>query len=317
MSTPFSTNHIPFYGDDRGSRWKDLSTRPRVCGTPSAGKDAYFAVYDGHAGSAASTFLNNVLHHSIYTHPSFEENIEEAISDTCINIDRQYLNYCRSNNIYSGTTAVGALVTQNGRKLTVFNIGDSEAILCRAGQAINLTTKHSPNREDESNRIKAAQGWITEEKELYYGRLHRMDLEDEYILEKANEIQWTYIHRVCGEISVSRSIGDIAYKGFIPGQVVADPFAWPSHHDQIFLADLVIPDPEFISMDLTEQDEFIILASDGLWDVVKRHEAVNRVKDLIEKGKTPNEICEELSALAIRLGSSDNVTIVIVQFVHD
>lgn len=60
-----------------------------------------------------------------------------------------------------------------------------------------------------------------------------MDLEDEYILEKANEIQWTYIHRVCGEISVSRSIGDIAYKGFIPGQVVADPFAWPSHHDQV------------------------------------------------------------------------------------
>jgi hypothetical protein len=35
-----------------------------------------------------------------------------------------------------------------------------------------------------------------------------MDLHDEYILERAGEIQWTYIHRVCGEISVSRSIGE-------------------------------------------------------------------------------------------------------------
>eukprot|EP00604_Paraphysomonas_vestita_P003556 CAMPEP_0174822946 /NCGR_PEP_ID=MMETSP1107-20130205/20091_1 /TAXON_ID=36770 /ORGANISM="Paraphysomonas vestita, Strain GFlagA" /LENGTH=549 /DNA_ID=CAMNT_0016043565 /DNA_START=466 /DNA_END=2115 /DNA_ORIENTATION=+ len=317
MSSPFSSNHIPFYGDNRGARWRELSVRPRICGTPSAGKDAYFAVYDGHSGSDASTFLNNVLHHSIYTHPSFEENIEEAISDTCINIDRHFLDHCRARHIYSGTTAVGALVTQNGRRLTVFNIGDSEAILCRKGEVINLTTKHSPNREDESNRIKAAQGWITEEKELYYGRLHRMDLEDEYILEKANEIQWTYIYRVCGEISVSRSIGDIAYKGFIPGQIVDDPFAWPENHDQIFLADLVIPNPEFVSMDLTDEDEFMVLASDGLWDVVKRNEVVNRVKGLISQGKTPNEICEELSALAIRLGSSDNVTVVIVQFVHD
>jgi serine/threonine protein phosphatase PrpC len=36
----------------------------------------------------------------------------------------------------------------------------------------------------------------------------------------------------------------------------------------------------------------------------------------LELGKTPQEISEELSDLAIRLGSSDNVTIVIVQFHH-
>lgn len=38
---------------------------------------------------------------------------------------------------------------------------------------------------------------------------------------------------------------------------------------------------------------------------------------MLAKGRTPNDICEELSDLAIRLGSSDNVTIVIVQFLHD
>jgi hypothetical protein len=84
-----------------------------------------------------------------------------------------------------------------------------------------------------------------------------MDLEDEYILKQANDLQWTYIHRVCGEIAVSRSIGlspsphrhlnfsstfrpcallcigDIPYKGYIPGQVVNEPFAWPRDHNQV------------------------------------------------------------------------------------
>lgn len=66
MSSPKGPNHIPFYGDDRGPNWRDFSPRQRTCG-PSSHKDAYFAVYDGHSGSIAANFLNNVLHHSIYT----------------------------------------------------------------------------------------------------------------------------------------------------------------------------------------------------------------------------------------------------------
>lgn len=58
-----SNNPISFYGDDRGGNWMNLTT-------PSRSKnhtDAYFAVYDGHSGAAASQFLHSVLHHSIYT----------------------------------------------------------------------------------------------------------------------------------------------------------------------------------------------------------------------------------------------------------
>lgn len=33
-------------------------------------------------------------------------------------------------------------------------------------------------------------------------------------------------------------------------------------------------------------------------------------------GQTPDQVAEELAKLAIRLGSSDNVTIVVVQFFH-
>jgi hypothetical protein len=40
-------------------------------------------------------------------------------------------------------------------------------------------------------------------------------------------------------------------------------------------------------------------------------------RQLLDQGESPEKIAEELSDLAIRLGSSDNVTIVIVQFLHD
>lgn len=82
-----------------------------------------------------------------------------------------------------------------------------------------------------------------------------------------------------GEVAVSRSIGDYPYKGFVPGTVVKDSYlCWPDNHDQIFEADLVISDPESKHIDIDELCEFVILASDGLWDVVSNEKAVSRVK---------------------------------------
>jgi hypothetical protein len=93
----------------------------------------------------------------------------------------------------------------------VFNIGDSVAVLSSKGNAIELSDSHKPGRPDESERIRMANGWITEERELFIGRLHRMDLNDPLAVDRAQNMNWTIIHRVCGEISVSRSIGEIIY----------------------------------------------------------------------------------------------------------
>ncbi len=47
---------------------------------------------------------------------------------------------------------------------------------------------------------------------------------------------------------------------------------------QIFKEDLIIPDPEFASVNLDPSHEFLILASDGLWDVLSPDDAVLHVK---------------------------------------
>jgi len=44
------------------------------------------------------------------------------------------------------------------------------------------------------------------------------------------------------------------------------------------MADLVIPLPECKVLTITSRHEFLILASDGLWDVLTPQEAVHRVK---------------------------------------
>jgi len=100
-----------------------------------------------------------------------------------------------------------------------------------------MSESHKPGRSDEKERIIQANGWITEEKELYMGRLHRMDLSDPVVRDKAQKVSWVTIHRVCGELSVSRSFGDPDYKRFTPGAIVDAYFLWPENHNQVSLFD--------------------------------------------------------------------------------
>jgi serine/threonine protein phosphatase PrpC len=110
------------------------------------------------------------------------------------------------------------------------------------------------------------------------GRLHRMDYDDPVAVDKAKNMQWVTIYRLCGELAVSRSIGDMDYKGFTKDQIVDAFFLWPDNHIKTFKEDLVIPDPEFQTRLLNKDDEFLILASDGLWDVVSPSEAVKHIR---------------------------------------
>lgn len=275
-------------------------------------KKAYFGVYDGHCGVHAAAFLQSKLHQSIYSHPMFFNDMKSAIFESCLAMDDEYLECCKINNNYDGTTALGAFIVDN--ELTVFNVGDCQAVLCQQGEAILMNTKHNPNRPDESERIIAAKGWITEERELYYGRLRIMDLNDPDVVSKAGDISWTSIFRVCGDISVSRSIGDPDYKGFKKGEKVKAFFKWPDDHDETFDANLLIPDPEFMMRELDSNTEFLILATDGIWDVLTPEDAIFKIKSAFVSGKSPDKASEELCELALKLGSVDNVTAVIVKF---
>ncbi|KAL1942062.1 hypothetical protein VTO73DRAFT_6592 [Trametes versicolor] len=92
--------------------------------------------------------------------------------------------------------------------------------------------------------------------------------------------------RVNGVLAVTRSLGDSSMKEFVVGS------------------------PYTTETELSEEDEFLILACDGLWDVVSDQAAVELVRGMAD----PRKAAEELLEHAYRNYSSDNVTVLVVRF---
>mmetsp|Transcript_11157 Transcript_11157/g.26809 ORF Transcript_11157/g.26809 Transcript_11157/m.26809 type:complete len:409 (-) Transcript_11157:155-1381(-) len=106
--------------------------------------------------------------------------------------------------------------------------------------------------------------------------------------------------RVDGDLAVSRGLGDFTYKSNEGLRV-----------DQ----QKVIPNPEFVTYPRKEEDEFMILACDGIWDVAHNEECGSFIQTLIDGGETDfGLICEEAIDTCLDKNSRDNMTIAMVTF---
>lgn len=109
--------------------------------------------------------------------------------------------------------------------------------------------------------------------------------------------------RVNGNLNLSRSIGDLKYK-----QV---PKIGPS-------AQMITAEPDIKQVTLNSDDEFIILACDGIWDCLTNEEAVKYVLDRIDT-QSPKDIGIEMLDSIISIDprvtqgiGGDNMTVMIV-----
>lgn len=90
-----------------------------------------------------------------------------------------------------------------------------------------------------------------------------------------------------------------------------------------YLKPFVISEPEVTITERTAEDECLILASDGLWDVVSNETACDVVRTCL-RGNAPagaedrdsDKACSDaamlLTKLALARNSSDNVSVVVV-----
>ncbi|KAA8499107.1 Protein phosphatase 2C-like 1 [Porphyridium purpureum] len=95
--------------------------------------------------------------------------------------------------------------------------------------------------------------------------------------------------RVNGVLSVARALGDHAMKN------------------------VIIADPYVSEYELQEDDAFLILACDGLWDVMEDDESVKFVADKFAKGMDMAQISKKLVKAALERGSMDNISVMVVR----
>lgn len=71
----------------------------------------------------------------------------------------------------------------------------------------------------------------------------------------------------------------------------------------------VTAEPEITETLLSAEDEYLVMASDGLWDVMSNAEVVSLIKDTV---KEPGMCSKRLATEAAERGSKDNITVIVI-----
>ncbi|KAJ1958264.1 Protein phosphatase 2C 2 [Dipsacomyces acuminosporus] len=113
--------------------------------------------------------------------------------------------------------------------------------------------------------------------------------------------------RVNGNLALSRAIGDFEFKN--------NPSLPPERQ-------IVTADPDVVKHKLTNDDEFIVIACDGIWDCMTNQQVAQFVHEMVAKGMKLPQICEEIMDRCLAPESElggvgcDNMTIVIVALLN-
>lgn len=286
-------------------------------------KHAFYAsLFDGHAGDMVSRFLAENVHKVLVEQESFGDDLRAALKATAFEIDRKFLKKAAGKVMEhnakvsagevkqkllrtkantkvkseleqyksAGSTGLVALITKNklaqskkGLYLYLAWVGDSRAVLSKQGIAVQLTKDHRATRLDEKKRIRAAGGTVDRS-----GRLN-------------------------GVLAVSRAFGGMTHKADnIAMLATMDVYA--GNEDDFLAQGALTPLPDIHSMSLDQDtDEFIVMGSDGIFDVLTNQSVVDIVRKELLQHQDVQKAAKALVHHALKsAGSIDNTTAVII-----
>jgi serine/threonine protein phosphatase PrpC len=242
-----------------------------------------FGVFDGHGavGHEVSEFVSRELPNFFLKQGKLlESDPNDAITKAFVDCNTKL---CKDSIdcAFSGTTCIVTYI--NGKTMYSCNAGDSRAVLAKKEKngkfkAVALSSDHKPDRPDEKKRIHESKGRVEPCKGL-----------------KGEDIGpprvWL-MHQDVPGLAMTRSFGD----------VVASSVGVSSK-------------PEIWDRQMADDDSFMILASDGVWEFISNQEAV----DLVGTGKDPQDACRLLCEEATRRWQKeeevvDDISCVIVYF---
>ena len=273
----------------------------------------FASVMDGHGGSASSAYLRNSLSDSLSQYvgqvsskPSVPGEVpdgtpdggylQSALDKGFTATDEKLINHVAAlgePECWSGSTCTSVLINQE--RIVCANVGDSRALLVRAQGKNTVNSKgyelSADHRPVGSNKV------------------GRQEL-DRIVRAGA----WSVGGRVCGILAVSRAFGDYEFKG---GRfdLLEDLSEEPLAKKATMNTPPVVANPNvFECARDVEKDEWLVIASDGLWDTVNSQQCVSFIKQETKKnteidGKT---LADLLVKRALRFRTQDNVAVVCV-----
>lgn len=131
---------------------------------------------------------------------------------------------------------------------------------------------------------------------------------------KAVELTKDQNLKVAEEVRMVINAGGSVSEGYLNGQLSVSRAIGDYDLDAGSKLKGLSASPVLSSYELTYEDEFIILACDGLWDVFPSQHAVTHVRLSLRRHSNAFTAAEELVQEALRRGSSDNVTVIVISF---
>lgn len=244
-------------------------------------EQALFGVFDGHGiyGHRVAAFVADVLPKQIRRHLQDGVGVVEVLEESFAHTSDALFKSSDINTAFSGTTAVASMLTPT--HIYTANVGDSRAVLGRringnGISSVELSSDQKPDRPDEKRRIIANSG-----------RVHPCrGPQGEPI---GPDRVWLSHQDVPG-LAMSRSFGDGVAKSIG-----------------------VHAEPEVSTVERTEEDLFIIWASDGVWEFISSKEAV----EMVSACESPRLACQKLVRESTRRWKKeeeviDDITAVVV-----
>jgi len=275
------------------------------------GLGTFFGLYDGHGGAACADYLQRNLHRNVAScwraltsslggtrgssdsgsatdslqmeqqqQQQQQQRVVRALREGFSLTDRVFLQQAKRQGLPGGSTATTVLLHRESADtprpvLFVANVGDSRVVLCRGGRAQRLTEDHKPDRRDERQRIEALGGCVHNVSGCW--RVTREVLSEH---ERKQRV-W---------LAVSRAFGDLQLK---------EP------------SELVSAEPEIEVVPLEEDDLLVLLACDGIWDVMHDQEAIDVAS---EHWGNPQKAADAVVKAAYRKRSQDNLSVQCIMF---
>jgi protein phosphatase 1L len=257
----------------------------------------FYGVFDGHLGNLASKFAASSFYHQIKgrlstidddvlrNDESWKETVEQKFNEAFQDSHDQFMQVVRVSpgGVHDQSGTTATILYVTAEAILVANIGDSRAVLSRGG---SYSSKERPTA---------------------------IQLTVDHVARGGHIKTGGGIDRVNGILAVTRTIGD----AHLAAVLSRKPHVTALSRSEV-RGMCRNPDGNHLSFPC-----FVVLASDGLWDVMSNQEAVDMVVQVIRKFDSENgitwaeggafqEAAQMLTQEAFVRGSMDNIGVCVV-----